>query len=183
MNSYWIFLFLSFRAPEPRQPQQIRPSRSERKKTHHPHHQSSTGVLMAARNKENTQFIPRPKIPLDPYNLATNDPSKFAEKLFAKLSKIEDEQFKESKLRGILELNRTRSSIHDHTHDHDLESDQSILDEHVDRVFNEDNKTHNVSAAFNQFEGSNRHLSASFSVGYRTLDTSRHHSQSHFGKS
>ena len=61
-------------------------------------------------------------------------------------------------------------------------SDQSILDEHVDRVFNEDSKGHNVSTAFNQFEsGSNRHLSASFSMGYRTLD--RHHQpQSHFGE-
>ena len=61
-------------------------------------------------------------------------------------------------------------------------SDQSILDEHVDRVFNEDSKGHNVSTAFNQFEsGSNRHLSASFSMGYRTLD--RHHPpQSHFGE-
>ena len=104
----------------------------------------------------------------------------------------------------MLEMNRTRSSLHDHT-THDLESgmysylftfyestvclhflftisDQSILDEHVDRVFNEDSKGHNVSTAFNQFEsGSNRHLSASFSMGYRTLD--RHHQpQSHFGK-
>ena len=110
-------------------------------------------------------------------------------------------------LLGMLEMNRTRSSLHDHTtHDQDLESgnnfcllyfyesaicllyflftisDQSILDEHVDRVFNEDSKGHNVSTAFNQFEsGSNRHLSASFSMGYRTLD--RHHpAQSHFGK-
>ena len=61
-------------------------------------------------------------------------------------------------------------------------SDQSILDEHVDRVFNEDSKGHNVSTAFAQFESSsNRHLSASFNMGYRTLD--RHHpAQSHFGK-
>ena len=76
-----------------------------------------------------------------------------------------------------------RSSVHD-IHEHDLESDQSILDEHVDRVFNED-KAHNVSA-FNQFDSSNnRHISTSFNMGYRTLDTSRqhHHHQSHFGKS
>ena len=61
---------------------------------------ASAAVAAASRNRENTQFIPRPKIPLDPYNLATNDPAKFAEKLFAKLSKVEDEQAKDSKLRG-----------------------------------------------------------------------------------
>ena len=97
--------YSSFKPPEPRL---IRPTtRSDRKKGHHPG-PSTHATSSAPKNKENTQFIPRPKIPLDPYNLATNDPTKFAEKLFAKLSKIEDDQAKESKLRGMLELNRTR---------------------------------------------------------------------------
>ena len=99
--------YSSFRPPEPAT-RPIRPSRStERsKKGHGGHHSSMMGggasaaVAAASRNRENTQFIPRPKIPLDPYNLATNDPAKFAEKLFAKLSKVEDEQAKDSKLRG-----------------------------------------------------------------------------------
>ena len=97
--------YSSFKPPEPRL---IRPTtRSDRKKGHHPG-PTTHATSSVPKNKENTQFIPRPKIPLDPYNLATNDPTKFAEKLFAKLSKIEDDQAKESKLRGMLELNRTR---------------------------------------------------------------------------
>ena len=148
--------YSSFRPPEPAT-RPIRPSRStERSKKGHTGHTSMMGsgsaaVAAASKNRENTQFIPRPKIPLDPYNLATNNPAKFAEKLFAKLSKVEDEQAKDSKLRGkiiicnfiscffsifycffsniflksfvigMLEMNRTRSSLHDHT-THDLES-------------------------------------------------------------
>ena len=97
--------YSSFRPPEPAT-RPIRPSRStERSKKGHTGHTSMMGsgsaaVAAASKNRENTQFIPRPKIPLDPYNLATNNPAKFAEKLFAKLSKVEDEQAKDSKLRG-----------------------------------------------------------------------------------
>lgn len=135
----------------------------------------------ASGKKDSTQFIPRPKIPLEPFNLATSHPAQFAKQLSAKLSKLEVEQAKENKLRGILDLNKTKSSIHQA--DYDLESDQSILDEHVDRVFNEEaSKAHNVSTVVtNQFDSS-RLMSASFHAGYRTLDSARHHHANQFGK-
>ena len=141
--------------------QPIRPSRPPMKKP------------MKPKNKEN-QFIPRPKIPMEPsYTLATDNPQKFADKLCQKLNQILIKQNSDTKLTKILDLNKTKSSVQD-SYEHDLESDQSILDEHVDRVFNE---RHNVSS-MSQMDTS-RH-NASYS-GYRTLDSVRHH-QSHFGK-
>ena len=86
-------------------------------------------------------------------------------------------QSSDSKLKGILDLNKTKSTTYEY--EHDLESDQSILDEHVDRVFNEERR-HNVSSMSHM---DSSRMSASFQSGYRTLDTSsnRHH-HNYFGK-
>ena len=154
----------SFRPPM--EPPAIRPSSRPIKKP-----------SLKPKNKE-TQFIPRPKIPMEPYTLATENPAKFAEKLCQKLNHVLIKQNSDTKLKGILDLNKTKSSVshQDNSYDHELESDQSILDEHVDRVFNE--RQHNVSS-LSQMDTS-RHNASSYS-GYRTLDSVRHH-QSHFGK-
>ena len=128
------------------------------------------------KNKESSQFIPRPKIPIaEPYSKATNNPPKFAAELIERLNKVLIKQSSDCKLKGILDLNKTKSSTYEYEH----ESDQSILDEHVDRVFNEERR-HNVSS---MNMDNSRMMSASFSSGYRTLDTSsnRHH-HSYFGK-
>ena len=87
-------------------------------------------------------------------------------------------QSADSKLKGILDLNKTKSSTYEYEHEH--ESDQSILDEHVDRVFNEERR-HNVSSLSHM--DNSRTMSTSFHSGYRTLDTSsnRHH-HNYFGK-
>ena len=130
---------------------------------HHRHRQKEVG------NKETSQqFIPRPKIPLEAGgpSQATNDPPKFAAELIKRLNHIVMKQSSDSKLKGILDLNKTRSSTYDQSYD--LESDQSILDEHVDRVFNEDRR-HNVSSMMDTSRMSNYH------PGYRTLDTSARH--------
>jgi hypothetical protein len=150
-----------------------RPSRPDRRKPPAP------PMMTKEVNKESTnQFIPRPKIPMEPGNIAHN-PVKFAKQLIAKLQKLEAAKVTDTKLRGALDMNKTKSSVGGYDReDHDLESDQSILDEHVDRVFNEV-KGHNVSS-IGQFDSS-RAMSASFHAGYRTLDSSRPR-PSHFGK-
>ena len=146
-------------------------SRNDRKK-HHQHVSSSREV----KNKESAHFIPRPKIPTDSYSLATKNPDKFAAELCDRLNHVLAQKSADSKLKGILDLNKTKSSVYEQ----DLESDQSILDEHVDRVFNE---RHNVSS-MSQMD--NSRISASYHAGYRTLDTSsasaRQHHHSAFGK-
>ena len=151
--------------------------RSTRKVTHQPASTSHISrEVKEVKNKESSQFIPRPKIPIaEPYSKATNNPPKFAAELIERLNKVLIKQSSDCKLKGILDLNKTKSSTYEYEH----ESDQSILDEHVDRVFNEERR-HNVSS---MNMDNSRMMSASFSSGYRTLDTSsnRHH-HSYFGK-
>lgn len=134
-------------------------------------------VKPEVKNKENAQsFIPRPFITSEPYTLATNNPDKFAKDLCQRLNQVLANQSADSKLKGILDLNKSKSSTY--ADSYDLESDQSILDEHVDRVFNADERSrHNVSSMMDTSRMSN-YQSA---TGYRTLDNSRQH-HSFYGK-
>lgn len=159
-------------------------------------HRSSDQPPTSYRNRpdSHTQFIPRPRIPSEPANIAHN-PDKFAHELISKLSKLEHDQASSRQLSRALERadpitksgyarqNQQQQQQLDYS-GQDLESDQSILDEHVDRVFKiEDHvtKQHNVSSSIYEPSGGGRGLSASFHAGYRTLEGPSRNRSAHFG--
>ena len=119
------------------------------------------------KNRENKQCIPRLKIPVEPFSQrATTNPAEFATELIKKLNETLKQESSDNKLKVMLDLNKTKSSTYE---SYDLESDQSILDEHVDRVFNDERRL-NVSSMMDTSRMSNYHH-----PGYRTMDSARIH--------